>query len=201
STDGSLEVVTQQQKNNPRLVKAHLSLINIGKGAAVRMGLKLATGDIFIIQDADLELDPREYPNLLGPILNQETEVVYGSRFLNGNSNIGIVTVIANWVLATLTNILYGSRLSDMETAYKVITAKVAAKLHLRSVSFDFEPEITAQILINKFKITEVPIGYIPRNKHQGKKINIWDGIIAILTLVRFRFYKPDELTVLDEGL
>lgn len=188
STDLSGNIIQHLQDQDPNIVKTYVSFINLGKGAAIRFGLKLATGDIIIIQDADSELNPQEYPLLLKPILDGKTEVVYGSRFAKQNFGISFINRSANLFLTILTNLLYGSHLTDMETAYKVFTKKVTRTLNLRSVGFEFEPEITAQILKYKFDITEVPITYIPRKKTEGKKIGFWDGILSILTLFRYRF-------------
>ncbi len=188
STDLSGNIIKRIQDEDPYVMKTYVSFINLGKGAAIRFGLKLATGNIIVIQDADAELNPQEYPQLLKPILNGKSQVVYGSRFAKYNTKISFINRFANWLLTSLTNLLYGSNLTDMETAYKVFTKKVNQTLNLRAVGFDFEPEITAQILKNKFVITEVPITYIPRKKTEGKKIGFWDGILSILTLLRYRF-------------
>lgn len=190
STDTSRRKIISQQKLDKSNFKVHFSLINLGKGAAVRVGFRFATGDIIIIQDADLELDPRDYKKILSPILNGEAQVVYGSRFLGNNKNIPIKTRIANWFLTTLVNILYGSSLTDMETAYKTFKSTVIKDLRLRALEFEFEPEITAKILQKGIPITEVPIRYKPRSKDEGKKINFVDGIEAIYTIFKYRYTK-----------
>src|SRR5205823_2569121 len=133
------------------------SEINLGKGAAVRLGLKFATGDVVLIQDADLELDPQEYGRLLDPIRDGRAEVVYGSRFLSSNGHVPARTRLANRTLTVLTNILYGGNLTDMETAYKAFRRDVLKDLRLRCVGFDFEPEFTARVLQTKRRILEVP--------------------------------------------
>jgi glycosyltransferase involved in cell wall biosynthesis len=165
--------------------------INLGKGAAVRHGLSAATGDILLIQDADLELDPNEYGRLLAPILAGEAEVVYGSRFLKAAGGIPFRTRVANRLLTWLTNVLFGSRLTDMETAYKVFRREVVQPLRLRCVGFDFEPEVTARLLQRGCRIVEVPIGYTPRNADEGKKIRWTDGVDAVYALFKCRLTKP----------
>jgi glycosyltransferase involved in cell wall biosynthesis len=159
----------------------------VGKGAAVRIGLKFAKGDILLIQDADLETDPNEFKNLLQPIFDGRTQVVYGSRFKKKNPNVPPLRRFANYFLTTFSNILYGSRLTDMETAYKVFTAEVARKLNLSANRFEIEPEITARICRSGYKIIEVPISYKPRTKLEGKKINWKDGIRACWMLIKCR--------------
>ena len=161
--------------------------INLGKGAAVRHGVSVATGDILLVQDADLELNPNEYGKLLAPILAGQTDVVYGSRFLQATAGIPRRTRIANRFLTTLTNILFGGRLTDMETAYKVFRRDVIRSIRLRAVGFDFEPEVTARLLLAGHRIVEVPIGYEPRTADEGKKIGWVDGFDAIYVLLKCR--------------
>ncbi|OGY17673.1 MAG: hypothetical protein A3F04_00880 [Candidatus Chisholmbacteria bacterium RIFCSPHIGHO2_12_FULL_49_9] len=185
STDGSREEILREQQLDPKTTKVHLSFINLGKGASIRVGLKYATGDIIIIQDADLELDPREYLTIINPILEGKADVVYGSRFLKENRNIPLKTRLANSILTTLTNLLYGTRLTDMETAYKAFRREVIDGIRLRALEFDIEPEITARIAQRGYRIFEVPISYRPRTKESGKKISAFDGIEAVYTLFR----------------
>lgn len=184
STDNSKKLI-KEIKNSNSDVKIFLSQINLGKGAAIRFGLKKATGDIILIQDADLELEPKEYSKLIEPILSGKAEVVYGSRFLKRSPNIPFKTYYANKFLTVLTNLLYGSNLTDMETAYKVFKSSLIKQIRLRGVEFDFEPEITAKILQLGYKIHEVPISYTPRRLDEGKKITIYDGIDAISKLFK----------------
>jgi glycosyltransferase involved in cell wall biosynthesis len=191
SSDKSGQIIMSEIEEVDRgTVKTHLSIINLGKGAAVRFGMVIATGDIFLIQDADLELDPNEYGKLLEPIVAGHTNVVYGSRFLDGKNNVPLKTWIANRFLTLLTNMLYGGKLTDMETSYKVLRREVVEGLRLRSVEFDFEPEITAKILKKGEKIIELPISYKPRRWDEGKKIGFKDGIDAIFTLFKYRFIR-----------
>lgn len=184
STDGTVEVL---QSNSVKLKHTYLTPINIGKGAAVRIGLTLAKGEIILIQDADLELDPNEYKQLIEPILEGKASVVYGSRFL-GENRVAPLRRFANYFLTFTTNLLFGTKLTDMETAYKVFTSEVAENLTLEANRFEIEPEITAQIARKGFKISEVPITYNPRTKSEGKKINWKDGFKALWTLIRYRF-------------
>src|SRR5205823_61843 len=156
-------------------------------GAAIRLGLKHATGDIVLIQDADLELDPNEYGSLLAPILRGEAAAVYGSRFLQPNAAISRRTRLANRLLTGLTNVLFQTHLTDMETGYKVVRRDVLQKIRLRSVAFDFEPELTAELLLAGHRIVEVPIGYSPRRVNEGKKIRWKDGLDAAYMLLRCR--------------
>ena len=186
STDGTVEIL---QSNSVKLTNTFLTPINIGKGAAVRIGLTLAKGEIILIQDADLELDPNEYKQLLEPILTGRTAVVYGSRFL-GENRVAPLRRFANYFLTATTNFLFRTKLTDMETAYKVFTSEVAKSLRLEANRFEIEPEITAQIALKGFRILEVPISYRPRTKFEGKKINWKDGFKALWTLLKYRFSK-----------
>jgi glycosyltransferase involved in cell wall biosynthesis len=186
SSDGTVEILRDQKEEG--VLTVHESKINFGKGAAVRIGLKYITGDIVIIQDADLELDPNEYYQLIQPILQGQTRVVYGSRFMGKNPGIPLLTLLANKFLVMFTNLFYGSSLTDMETAYKVFSTDVLDKIHLRCVGFELEPEITAKFLKAGLRIVELPIRYQPRTVQGGKKINWHDGIRAIWTLIKYRF-------------
>jgi glycosyltransferase involved in cell wall biosynthesis len=186
STDSTKQEIDKALLATPGLV--HHSLLNFGKGAAVRYGFQMATGEIIIIQDADLELDPEEYHLLLEPILAGKSQVVYGSRFLRPNPKISAQTRLGNYIVTMATRLLFGSRITDMETAYKVFRAEVIKSLKLRALRFEIEPEITAQILRAGYEIHEVPIAYNPRTAEEGKKIKWTDGISAIMTLLKLRF-------------
>lgn len=184
SNDGTAALLESNQR---QIAKLYSSPVNVGKGAAIRIGLSFAKGDIILLQDADLETDPDEYLQLLQPILDGKTSVVYGSRFLKKNASVPKLRRFANYFLTQLTNLLFGARLTDMETAYKVFTKEVAGKLQIRANRFDIEPEITARICQAGYKIVEVPISYNPRTVSEGKKINWRDGIKAIVTLIKCR--------------
>jgi dolichol-phosphate mannosyltransferase len=188
STDNTKQIIGKLQQKYPEIITYH-SPVNLGKGAAVRLGIALSTGDIITIQDADLELDPNDYPSLLAPILNQESSIVYGSRFLKSKVKLKRTSYLANRFLTFLTNILFGGHLTDMETAYKMFLRETLDGIRLRCVRFDFEPEITANFLSRGNQIMEVPITYIPRTIHAGKKISWIDGFEAVFTLLRCRFY------------
>jgi len=187
STDGTRELL-QEWPEDPH-VRILFHAYNQGKGAAVRTGFAAAKGDIMMIQDADLEYDPRDYPTLLKPILEGRAKVVYGSRFLGGpRKTMFFWNMVANRSLTLLTNILYNTILSDMETCYKVFSAEVVRGMKLRSRRFEFEPEITAKVLKRGYRIYEVPISYNGREWHEGKKIKWTDAPIAAWTLIRYRF-------------
>jgi len=189
--DGSLDgtrdlLATWDGRQGIRVI---LHEVNQGKGAAVRTGIAAATGDVILIQDADLEYDPRDYPVLLKPIEEGLADVVYGSRFLGGPRRaVMFWHMIANKMLTFATNLLYNTILSDMETGYKVFRREVLQGIVLRANRFDFEPEFTAKILKNKARIYEVPISFNPRSYADGKKIKMEDAFLAIWTLLKYRF-------------
>jgi glycosyltransferase involved in cell wall biosynthesis len=187
SKDQTYNVIQKLISKHPGLITYH-SPTNLGKGAAVRQGIAISTGDILVIQDADLELHPDEYPNLLQPLLKHETKVVYGSRFKASNPKMNRTSRLANRFLTSLTNLLFGGNLSDMETAYKMFLRETLAGIRLRCVHFDFEAEITANFLRKGYRIIEIPISYLPRTVQAGKKMSWVDGFDAIYTLLRCRF-------------
>jgi glycosyltransferase involved in cell wall biosynthesis len=187
STDGTRDLLTQETLAADTRVFHHP--VNKGKGAAIQTGLQASTGDLIIVQDADLEYDPNDYGKLMAPILAGEATVVYGSRFAQGHhKKMFLSQRLANTVLTVLTNLLYGAALSDMETCYKVFPAQVIKPIRLRAQRFDFEPEITAKLLKRGHRILEVPISYAGRVYDEGKKINWRDGMVAIYSLIYYRF-------------
>ena len=187
SQDGTRDVL-KKMDGTPAL-RVILHERNQGKGAAVRTGLQAARGDAILIQDADLEYSPHDYPVLLEPIINGTADVVYGSRFLGGPRRVTMFWhMIANKMLTFMTNILYDTILSDMETGYKVFRREVIEGMTLHSSRFDFEPEFTAKILKRHYRIYEVPISFNPRDYSQGKKIKLKDAFEAIWTLLKYRF-------------
>lgn len=188
STDGTRRAIDGRQLPPDLPVHVYHSPINLGKGAAVRLGLAFGTGDVLLIQDADLELDPNEYSLLLKPILDGRADVVYGSRFLSPTGRVPTKTRAANRFLTTLTNLMFGGRLTDMETAYKVMRRTALEGVRLRCVGFDIEPELTARLLRAGRRIVEVPISYNPRTENEGKKMRWVDGVDAVYTLFKCRF-------------
>lgn len=189
STDGTREILDQWRADPPPNMQIIYHEHNLGKGAALRTGFQHATGDIMIVQDADLEYDPRDYVKLLEPLLEGRAPVVYGSRFLGGpRAAMSLSHTLGNQVLTIITNVLYGTSLSDMETCYKCFRRDVIDGINLRSRAFEIEPELTAKILKRGYVIFEVPISYNGRTFHEGKKIGWKDGFSAVRTLVRYRF-------------
>jgi glycosyltransferase involved in cell wall biosynthesis len=187
STDRSREIVQAEAEKGD--LQVHLHPENRGKGAALRTGFQAATGDIILIQDADLEYDPREYPSLLQPLIEDRADVVYGSRFLGGPRKTMLFWhMVGNKVLTLVTNVLYDTILSDMETCYKVFRADIVKPMTIHARRFEVEPEITAKILKRGIRIYEVPISYNGREYHEGKKITWKDGVSALWTLVKYRF-------------
>ena len=186
STDGTRRILRTLESKLGVIVVFHQR--NQGKGAAVRTGIQRASGDLLLIQDADLEYDPRDYPALLQPILENRSQVVYGSRFRGGPTKAMFFWhMIGNRFLTLVTNILFDTTLTDMETCYKAFTREVADQLDLKASGWGFDPEITAQILGQGYRIYEVPISYTGREFEEGKKISWRDGLTVLWTLVKYR--------------
>jgi len=188
SSDGTPAAMSASAWIDDPRVRIYANRINVGKGCAIRLGLSYATGDVVLIQDADLELDPAEYGRLLQPIIDGRSAVVFGSRFLDGKNRVSLKSRLANRTLTGLTNLLFGARLTDMETAYKVFRREVVDGIRWRCVAFDFEPEFTAKVLLKGYQIVEVPISYHPRTAEEGKKIGWMDGLDAVYVLLKCRF-------------
>ena len=189
STDGTREILARLQAEGPDDLRVIYHEANGGKGAALRTGFKAATGALFIVQDADLEYNPRDYVSLLIPILEGRTDVVYGSRFLGGpRAAMSLAHAIGNIGVTWFTNLLYGTLLTDMETCYKCFRREVIEGMALHSKRFEIEAELTAKILKRNYSIFEAPISYNGRQFHEGKKLTWRDGFSAIVTLVKYRF-------------
>lgn len=187
SQDGTRDIL--KTLDGKKKIRVILHEKNQGKGAAVVTGMKAAKGAILLIQDADLEYDPRDYPALLQPIVEGIADVVYGSRFLGGSHRVTMFWhQVANKLLTFMTNILYDSILTDMETGYKVFRREVIEGMTIRSKRFNFEPEFTAKILKRKYRIFEVSITFNPRDYSEGKKIKLKDAFEAVWALIRYRF-------------
>ncbi|HSB90191.1 MAG TPA: glycosyltransferase family 2 protein [Anaerolineales bacterium] len=188
SSDGTRQVLVRMHTAHPDL-RVLLHTRNQGKGAAVRTGIQAAQSDLILIQDADLEYDPREYPALLAPIQEGKADVVFGSRFLGAARRPTMFWhMVANKMLTLMTNVLYNSILSDMETGYKVFRREIIQAIPLRARRFDFEPEVTAKLLKRGVRVFEVPISFNPRDYAEGKKIGLKDAFAAIWALLRYRF-------------
>jgi glycosyltransferase involved in cell wall biosynthesis len=185
SRDGTGAVLGQLADSTVHVVQHER---NRGKGAAIRTGLEQVTGDLVLIQDGDLEYDPEDWPKLLAPVLRGKAVVVYGSRFTGERRNMFFLHWVGNRFLSLVTNILYNTTLSDMETCYKLFDREVIAGIELRARKFEFEPEVTAKVLRRGIRIYEVPISYAGREFHEGKKITWRDGFVALWTLVKYRF-------------
>ena len=187
STDGTTELLSQISDDN---ITVLFHPVNRGKGAALRTGFECVTGDIVIIQDADLEYDPSEYSRLIEPILDGRADVVYGSRFTGGPQRVLFFWhYVGNKFLTLLSNMFTNVNLSDMETCYKVFRAHLLEKITIKSNRFGFEPEITAKFAKLKCRIYEVPISYSGRNYEEGKKITWRDGLAALFHIIRFRLF------------
>jgi glycosyltransferase involved in cell wall biosynthesis len=187
STDSTRDLLRSLPPSDD--LKIHLQPCNMGKGAALRRGFESVTGDIVVVQDADLEYDPAEYPVLIQPILDDRADVVYGSRFLGGPHRVLFFWhYVGNKALTTLSNMMTDLNLTDMETCYKVFRAELLAKIRLREDRFGFEPEFTAKIARAQARVYEVPISYSGRDYAQGKKIGWKDGVAAIFMILKYRF-------------
>lgn len=189
--DGSQDDTPAILENWKKKVNVIVLPVNQGKGAAVTRGLAQATGDIIIIQDADLEYSPSDYPALLGPFDNERVNVVYGSRFLGAHLSTMFVYALGNKFVTLVTNILYNTTITDMETGYKAFRKEAVKDLDIHAKRFDFEPEVTAKLLRSGHQIYEVPITYYGRKFEEGKKLTWRDGVVALITLIRYRFWRP----------
>ena len=187
STDGTRELL--EKEITPMVNKVLYHDKNLGKGAALRTGIQAATGDIVIIQDADLEYDPMEYEKVVDPILNEEADIVYGSRFAKGSHypNAYWQNILANQVLTRLSNLFTGLQITDMETCYKVFKREIIQSIDIEEERFGFEPEITGKIANKNHRLIEVPISYYPRSIEEGKKIRYKDGLRAIYCIFKYR--------------
>jgi glycosyltransferase involved in cell wall biosynthesis len=192
SSDGSREILAELQQKHPQ-IRALLQPRNMGKGAALRRGIQEATGDFVIIQDADLEYDPTEYPQLLEPLIQGRADVVFGSRFLGGGPHrvLYFWHSVGNWILTLLSNCLTNINLSDMETCYKAFRREVIQSIPLEEDRFGFEPEITVKVARRKLRIYEVGISYSGRTYEEGKKIGWKDGVRALYCLVKYSLKEP----------
>jgi glycosyltransferase involved in cell wall biosynthesis len=186
STDGTGEILEKYNEGHTLII--HSSVLNFGKGTAIRIGLKYCTGDIVIIQDADLEYDPGQFPQLIKPIVDGDADVVYGSRFLGSIKGMKLQNRIANHLLTWTANILFRARITDEATCYKAFRADVIKSLPLKCTQFEFCPEVTAKVRKRGIKIKEVPIDYVGRSMAQGKKIKWTDAFSAVWALIKFRF-------------
>jgi glycosyltransferase involved in cell wall biosynthesis len=189
SSDGTDKVLTALGDSTVRIINHG---VNRGKGAAIRTGMNAITGDLVLVQDADLEYDPNDWARLLKPILQRKAQVVYGSRFTGERKNMMPLHWIGNRFLSLVTNVLYSSTLSDMETCYKLFDRRVLEGITIESDRFDFEPEITAKVLRRGYRIYEIPISYAGREPDEGKKITWRDGFGALKALVKYRFTRLD---------
>ncbi|HPO51445.1 MAG TPA: glycosyltransferase family 2 protein [bacterium] len=187
SIDGTKDVLNQLKEQYPE-IKIYFLEQNMGKGYAIRRGLQETTGDVIVIQDADLEYDPMDFLNLIKPIMDGRADVVYGSRVLGKNPKSSFSFYVGGRLLSFLSNILYKTSITDEPTCYKMFKRGVITSIKLRCKGFEFCPEVTAKIAKKGIKIYEVPIRYAPRTKREGKKIKWKDGLIAIWTLIKYKF-------------
>ena len=193
STDGTSKALERLREVH-QLTVVH-SKENRGKGFAIRSGLPYVQGEVVVIQDADMELAPTDLSELLKPFEKEEIQVVYGSRFLNGRGNASLHNFLANRILATYTNLLYGCRITDESTGYKAFSTQLITRLDLTCEGFEFCPEVTAKVLRAGYRIHEIPVSYFPRTKKEGKKLRFWsDGFFAAWTLLKYRFISKSAL-------
>ena len=190
SSDGTDKVLSALGDSTVRILTHE---VNRGKGAAIRTGMGAARGDLLLVQDADLEYDPEDWPSLLEPILKGKAQVVYGSRFTGQRKNMMPLHWMGNRFLSLVTNVLYSSTMSDMETCYKLFDRRVLEGITIESDKFDFEPEITAKVLRRGYRIYEVPISYAGREVSEGKKITWRDGVGALRALIKYRFTRIES--------
>jgi glycosyltransferase involved in cell wall biosynthesis len=194
STDGTYQILEEMRYDDP-LLKIIQCKENRGKGFAIRLGLEQVTGDFVVIQDADLEVHPRDLLPILEPLRKGVAQVAYGSRFLNGRKESSLQNYIANRLLAGFVNLLYGTHITDESTCYKAFDANLITRLNLACEGFEFCPEVTAKVLRAGYHIHEAPISYFPRTKKEGKKLRFWrDGMLAVWTLLKYRFVSRAKL-------
>lgn len=208
STDNTYAILCSEQTHDPSMIVVRHPA-NSGKGAAVRSGLARATGEIVIIQDADLEYDPDDYYELVRPIAEGRVNVVFGSRFLGRHTGMYFWNALGNKGLTFLTNLLFNCWISDMETCYKVMRTEILKSLQLESTDFRIEPEITAKVLRQGHRIFEVPVSYLGRTYEEGKKMRASQGLYAVLALLRYRLWRQspglvrsdDDLSVAEPSV
>ncbi|HOK55008.1 MAG TPA: glycosyltransferase family 2 protein [Armatimonadota bacterium] len=186
STDGTSEIL--ESYKDDETIRIHSSVLNFGKGTAIRVGLKYVTGDIVVIQDADLEYDPQQIPELIKPIVDGKADVVYGSRFKGSIKGMKFANWLANRILVIAANVLYRACISDEATCYKAFRADVIKSLQLKCTRFEFCPEVTAKVRKRGIPIHEIPIHYTGRTVAEGKKVTWKDGFEAIWVLIKYRF-------------